>query len=673
MTFSQTSEFEAKAKSFITSKTKELNISPAHDFKLVHTRKIGDTEVLRFQQMLNGVSVFHAEIIVNLNRAGEVVYYTDSYKKNIQIIDVIPSISEQDAKLNSSIALKASGEITFQDVSLFVDEFNSITKLAYKVSTQINDLPGDWEVFVDAKTGEILSVKDVSVYHKKTGTYEKKIKTINTPFFKTPLAYVTGTAMVYNPDPLSVAHVPYGGNYINDPSGVEDATNSQLDAARTSVVLPEIDLTAGVYRLKSSYLDIRDFELPNKGLFTQATSTFNFTRDNDAFEAVNAFYHLDKSLRYIDQTLGIVCVPQQNGGDLHYDPSGLDGDDNSYFIPSSDRIAFGEGCVDDAEDADVILHELGHGLHDWMTNGNASSSQGLGEGSGDYWAQSYNWSLNQWAPTDPAYHYMFSWDGHNPCWGGRSTNYAANYPSGLTGSIHTDGQIWATQLMEIYDVLGKEKTDRIFLLGLALTGSTTNQAQAALAIRQAGLNLNLSCNEIKSISTVFNGAGYNLSPVPLSVRCPGNQTVVAGAGNTYTLPSYLSLTNAINPNCDATVAQNPVQGTVVAPGVYTVTMTATSGSSVNCNFTLTVQPSLSVDEFVKKNLKLYPNPASTEITISGDFISGQEIEIFNLLGQKLIQKNLETNEEKVDISNLSSGVYTAKFKGSNTTLKFVKN
>ena len=32
MAFSQTSEFETKAKSFIASKSKELNISSAHDF-----------------------------------------------------------------------------------------------------------------------------------------------------------------------------------------------------------------------------------------------------------------------------------------------------------------------------------------------------------------------------------------------------------------------------------------------------------------------------------------------------------------------------------------------------------------------------------------------------------------------------------------------------------------
>jgi len=89
----------------------------------------------------------------------------------------------------------------------------------------------------------------------------------------------------------------------------------------------------------------------------------------------------------------------------------LDGDDNSYY--SNGRLVFGEGGVDDAEDADVVLHELGHGLHDWLTNGSLSQVQGLSEGCGDYWAQSYSRSLGQWPLSAPAYNWMFSWDGHN--------------------------------------------------------------------------------------------------------------------------------------------------------------------------------------------------------------------------------------------------------------------
>src|SRR5690606_32780491 len=144
---------------------------------------------------------------------------------------------------------------------------------------------------------------------------------------------------------------------------------------------------------------------------------FLFNRNEQGFEAVNVYWHVDNTMRYINETLGIDCLPMTNGGVVWFDPHALGGDDNSYY--SNGRLHFGEGCVDDAEDADVVIHELGHGIHDFLTNGNLSQVQGLSEGSGDYLGQSYSRSLNQWEVGDPQYNWFFSWDGHNACWPGR--------------------------------------------------------------------------------------------------------------------------------------------------------------------------------------------------------------------------------------------------------------
>ncbi len=40
------------------------------------------------------------------------------------------------------------------------------------------------------------------------------------------------------------------------------------------------------------------------------------------------------------------------------------GADNSYSWDKHDVIRLGKGGVDDAEDAEVILHEYGHAVHD---------------------------------------------------------------------------------------------------------------------------------------------------------------------------------------------------------------------------------------------------------------------------------------------------------------------
>lgn len=679
----QTSDKEGQARAWIKENIKELNLNSDSNLSLRFVRKSLSGETLRFQQMINGVPVFDTELVIHFSNNGEITHTDLNFDKNVTSISTVPQITKENAISISDKEIGVAGMVTFQENKLFVYNELASTKLVYRIVTSFEEKPGSWEVIIDANSGEVLSVKDIGIYCGFDGEEKGKhieVKTSNKPKYfipvekKSALAYETGSAMVFLADPLSSAHAAYGDTGFTDGNGQGDTDTPQLNAQRVNVVLPQIENTTGTYKLKSSYVEIKNIEIPNKGLFTQTSPNFAFTRNQDGFEAANVFYHTDNSLRYINETLGVTCVQNvaaSHQGVLWFDPSGQNGADQSYY--SNGALVFGEGCVDDGEDGDVIWHELGHGLHDWLTGGSLSQVNGLSEGSGDYWAQSHSRILNHWTTSDAAYHYMFSWDGHNPCWGGRTTNYGAVYPGGLVNQVHTDGQIWSTVLMKIWDVIGREKTDKAFLEGLSMTNSSTNQQNAAIAVRQAAIDMNYSCADIRTMTQKFTQAGYTMPPVALRINCPGDQTVVAGAGNTYTLPSYMTLTNAINTNCDATVTQNPVQGTVVAPGVYTVTMTATSGTSVNCNFTLTVQSSLSVDEFVKKNLKLYPNPASTEITVSGDFIAGQDIEIFNLLGQKLIQKNLITNEEKIDISSLSSGVYTAKFKGSNTTIKFIKN
>lgn len=670
-TNAQVSDKETAARSWINEHNKEINIQPYHTLKLGFVRKTQSGETLRFYQYLNDIQVVDAEILVHFSPSNEITSTAITYNSAITNISTISSITKEDAIAISDANLKIEGGFNFQEAKLFVAFISNQTKLVYKVTTNPNSGSASWESFIDAQTGNLISVKDVAIYEhsKKVKKNQKEnTKRIERNNAKQPLAFVTGTAMIYLSDPLSYAQVAYGApGYVDG----NDANTAQLAAARTAVTLPEISLTTGVYKLKSSFAEIVDIEAPTTGLYTQATSAFNFTRDNNAFEAVNVFYHIDKSMRYINQTLGIPCVAQLNAGVVKFDPSGLSGADNSHYLPSTDQLAFGEGCVDDAEDADVIWHELGHGIHDWITNGSTASQ--IGEGNGDYWAVSYSRSLNQWQPTDDAYQFVFSWDGQNTCWNGRRTDTTKLYPGGLVNQVHADGEIWVAALMQIWDVLGREKTDKMFLNGLDLTTSSMNQQSAAIALRTAAIDMNYSCDDITTITEKFTDRGYVLPTLPLSMAIMANQTVAADATNTYTLPSYATLANPISAACAATLAQSPVEGTILAPGVYTITMTATLGTSVVVRtFTLTVTQFLHNDNFVKESIVIYPNPAKNQITIKGEFDATESITIFNMLGQKITEKASISNEEKVDVSKLSNGVYTIYFNTSKASYKFIK-
>ena len=78
------------------------------------------------------------------------------------------------------------------------------------------------------------------------------------------------------------------------------------------------------------------------------------------------------------------------------------GIDNSFSWDKHDLLRFGKGGVDDAEDAEVILHEYGHAIQDSQRLrgfGTSVEAGSIGEGFGDYWAVTVR---NVIAPTPDA-------------------------------------------------------------------------------------------------------------------------------------------------------------------------------------------------------------------------------------------------------------------------------
>ncbi|MFN8395332.1 MAG: peptidase [Bacteroidia bacterium] len=520
----QSTDPEAAARLFLKANRELLGLADEtlSDLSLRHIRTSLAGTTLRFAQSFHGVPVYDSEITLNISPDGYVTFVMNGYKAVPALMDVNPAVAEESARESAITRIGLVGPMQFDQTHLVIFRQNTTTRLAWNVRMVGESPIGDWDALVDAQTGEIFKLQDVSCYYHDHKVALRKgdeghpqqaaVDSMAPAPLPLPPAQVNGLGNTFDADPLSSAAATYNvGGYTDG----TDANAAVLTAQLQNKTLQQITSNAGVVSLIGPYAEIMDFEAPNKGLFTQATTTFNFDRNADNFEAVNTYFHLDQSLRYINQTLGITLMPFQYATGMRFDPSGLSGADNSHYIGSTGRIAFGEGGVDDAEDSDVILHELGHGLHDWATNGSLSQVNGLSEGCGDYWAQSYSRSKGQWTTVQAPYQWVFNWDGHNPFWGGRITNYGALYPGGLVNQIHTDGQIWATCLMKIYDVIGRTKTDMAFLEGLMLTNSTTNQQDAAIAFRQAGINMGYTMTELTQITNFFTGCGYIMPPFPV--------------------------------------------------------------------------------------------------------------------------------------------------------------
>ncbi len=480
---------EDQAREYLRSAARELGLRQPDLADLRHhaTRSGASGSTVRFRQTFGGLPVLGAEVTVTINNQNRVVFVASSYEPLLAIDRLEPEVDATAARAIARAHLGVEGPIPFESNQLAVFQGGLTTRLVHRVVTAPERTPrGEWEILVDALDGTVLRAADIALY-----------------------APVDGNGNAFDPDPLSSAQATYG-----DPGYVDggDVDTPQLTAEAFDRVLPGITENAGTYELRGPYAYILDWDTPFKGIFSQSSPTFDFTRQADAFEAVNGYYHIDTFMRYVNETLGVTVMPYQYSTGVVYDPSGWNGADNSSYSTGTGRLTFGEGGVDDAEDADVLLHELGHGLHDWVTHGGLSQVQGLSEGVGDYIAASYSRSFGQWTPADPQYHWVFSWDGHNPFWPGRITNWIDTHPwpSGLTGNIYNDGMIWSGCMMRVWDAVGREQSDRAFLVGLGMTNGGSNQDVAAHAVLQAAQDLGYPSDEVTAIATALASCGYTV-------------------------------------------------------------------------------------------------------------------------------------------------------------------
>jgi zinc metalloprotease ZmpB len=219
---------------------------------------------------------------------------------------------------------------------------------------------------------------------------------------------------------------------------------------------------------------------------------FIYTRDQDQFEQVMAYYWITQAQRYI-QSLGFdgSTLPAVNRRQVPVRINQFGGD-NAFFRDAKTDITFGKGGVDDAEDADVIVHEYGHSVQDAQVKGfgTTADSGAIGEGFSDYLAVTVTAAV---APTadEPC---VADWD---------STSYTTTvphclrrvdgtkrYPQDLASprEVHDDGEIWSGALWDVRQALGAKLADTIIIRAqFDFTVDISMPAAAAKTIATAGL------------------------------------------------------------------------------------------------------------------------------------------------------------------------------------------
>jgi hypothetical protein len=85
--------------------------------------------------------------------------------------------------------------------------------------------------------------------------------------------------------------------------------------------------------------------------------------------------------------------------------------------------------------------------------------------------------------------------------------------------------------------------------------------------------------------------------------------------------------------------------------------------------TLGLGTALSTNELIAQTTEIYPNPANNVLNIVSYTVGIENINIYNLNGQLVLNKEVNNNQKTLNISSLESGIYIVDILSENTSVK----
>lgn len=341
---------------------------------------------------------------------------------------------------------------------------------AWRVRLKCGRPREEWILYVDARTGAILSRYD-------------------------NLAAATGRATVFDPSPVTQL-----GDH-RDLLGPRRRPRRPPSAAYRTVTLHGL---SGNGRLEGRRVTTRPTDRRRR--VQRSDHAFFLAAHERGFEEAMVYYHIDAAVRYLER-LGFRDSRAIFASPVEVNVYGTR-DDNSWYSPWERRLTFGTGEIDDAEDGETILHELGHAIQDAICPdfGQSTEAAAMGEGFGDYFAASF------FAERKPPRYRLcvMTWDGlllglraklTPPCL--RRVDGPWAYDDfDPDGDEHDNGEIWSAALWDVRKKLGRLAADRIIVESHFQLDGFTTFARGARAILDADAHLNRGRNR-DSLRRIF--------------------------------------------------------------------------------------------------------------------------------------------------------------------------
>jgi hypothetical protein len=222
-------------------------------------------------------------------------------------------------------------------------------------------------------------------------------------------------------------------------------------------------------------------------------------------------------------------------------------ENNAFYSPSSKRVCLGYALISDkiiwaADDADVVIHEVGHAINHNLASTSIMSSSGeasaLDEAVADYWALTLlnDGQLSEWFLGALGSSYV------------RDATQNQLYPQSMVYQIHEDSRVITQTLWSLRGTLGSATTNALVKRSMQLLPASTRFKDFYQAFYDASgpAFVNLPSGQRAAIVSAFTAKGLHRVD-----SAAGLQVAAGGAGikDVYVIDDYSTPAQA-NGNCN---------------------------------------------------------------------------------------------------------------------------
>ena len=330
------------ARAFIEENSALFNLPATRDVEILRMSRHQNMEGvnhLAWQMVLDGVPVRHAVIELTVSKDGVVTLANGSLPEINEITNQI-TLGRYQAIGLAKAAIKADKFRSIPEAVLnIVADVDGTAKMAYVARLAVENPIGDWEVVIDAETGDIMHVNN-------------------------EMNFNSGLGALYVTNPIRCA-----------------ITKEELK-----------NLTTNTLTGKFAAIDNEDG--PES---VSEDNTHVYVPENTHFDEVGMYNYIN-TIHDFYKTLGHSKLDRPMKAIVHLG----DNYDNAYFSPWQNSFAFGDGNKFNslAREAGIAYHEYSHAvLNSIKSLAYSGESGAINEGQADYFACSYTDDplLGEWA------------------------------------------------------------------------------------------------------------------------------------------------------------------------------------------------------------------------------------------------------------------------------------